>query len=303
MLLILLPTVRFVLQVAESSKQLNRIECKKQSIRILQHYLVLLLSGLAALSVFKIASSGSPETLRTTLVGPLNEKLMFLIKQAIPTQINFQRTPWDGLPVLGFVCLAIIITSITVMSLQLKTVLPILLFLGGAIGSLAPNFLTAENWASSRSLLQGQWFYASLTLISVIHLILFISRYSRVITALFSIGIAFFSIFQSNQTLDRELRTPQLRELNAARIEISKLDPNSTIFVVKSSWTASLAPWVRADEFGIPSTAGAWVPVPLTKLILAELYGDRDFDVQLVDETDSTNQINFLMMLEEIKSK
>jgi hypothetical protein len=120
---------------------------------------------------------------------------------------------------------------------------------------------------------------------------------------LFSIGIAFFSIFQSNQTLDRELRTPQLRELNAARIEISKLDPNSTIFVVKSSWTASLAPWVRADEFGIPSTAGAWVPVPLTKLILAELYGDRDFDVQLVDETDSTNQINFLMMLEEIKSK
>ena len=303
MLLILLPTVRYILQVAESDKNHKKIDHAEQCIRIFQHYLVLLFAGLVALCVFKIAAIGSPETLRTTLVGPLNEKMNFLIKQAIPAQINFQRTPWDDLPPLGFICLAIIMTSICVMSLRSKSILPIWFFLVSALSSLAPNFLTGENWASSRSLLQGQWLYASLTLICVTYLISFFPRNNQVVTTLFSLGLIFFSIVQSNQTLNREIRTPQMKELAAARNEILKLNPNLTIYVVKSSWTASLAPWVRADEFGIPSTAGAWVPVPLTKLILVELHGTKDYDVRLVEESKNPHQINFMKILEEIKSK
>jgi hypothetical protein len=270
---------------------------------ILSHYFILMSSGLLALSVFKIAGRGSPSTLRTTLIGPLDTKIDFLLRQAIPTQINFQRTPWDTLPILGFLCLGVIITSILLLSFQSKSVMPLLLFITGAIGSLAPNFMTAENWASSRSLLQGQWFYASFTLVGVIHLLSYIPKYKKVLVNLFSVGVITFSVIQSNQTLSRELRVPQIKELNAARLAISKLDPNLPIYVVKSSWTASLAPWVRADEFGIPSTAGAWVPVPLTKLILVELYGENNYQVQLVDQTKNLNQINFLELLESIKSK
>jgi hypothetical protein len=195
----------------------------------------------------------------------------------------------------------VIITSTFLLSLQSKSALPLILFLTGAVGSLAPNFLTAENWASSRSLLQGQWFYASLTLVGVMHLLNYIPKYNRVLMTLFSLGVVTFSIIQSNQTLSRELRTPQLKELDAARLAISKLDPSLPIFVVKSSWTASLAPWVRADEFGIPSTAGSWVPVPLTKLILVELFGKNDYNVELVDATKNSNQINYLQLLEDIK--
>lgn len=303
MLLILLPTVRHLLQVSESGKNSSKILVAPEHIRIFQHYLALGISGLVALCVFKIASIGSPESLRTTLVGPLNEKLNFLVKQAIPTQINFQRTPWSDLPALGFICLAIILIAITLMSLQSKSIMPAILFLISAIASLAPNFLTGENWASSRSLLHGQWFYASLTLICLAYLINFIPRFNREFRTLFLVYVIIFSIVQSNQTLNRELRTPQLKELSAARFEISKLDPNNTIYTVKSSWTASLAPWVRADEFGIPSTAGAWVPVPLTKLILEELHGAGEYDVQLVEETEEKNQINYLKMLVELKLK
>ena len=303
MLLILLPTVRYFLQIIDSKEKELKVNHYAQYKSISSHYLILLGSGAVALIIFKVAGSGSPTTLRTTLIGPLDTKIDFLIRQALPTQFNFQRTPWDTLPILGFVCLGLIIASLIVVSLQSKSVFPFLLFIIGAISSLVPNFLTAENWASSRSLLQGQWFYASLTLIAVVHILSFTPRYSKILINLFSIGVITFSIVQSNQTLNRELRTPQLKELNAARLAVSKLDPNLPIFVVKSSWTASLAPWVRADEFGIPSTAGAWVPAPLTKLILMEMHGENNYDVQLVDQTSNSNQVNYLKLLEEIKQK
>jgi hypothetical protein len=303
MLLILLPSVRYILQVVQAEEKELKVNHFVEFKWISNHYLILLFSGLLALSVFKFAGRGSPTTLRTTLIGPFDAKIDFLFRQAIPTQFNFQRTPWDTLPILGFICLGVITTALIVLSSQSKSAFPFLSFMAAAISSLAPNFLTAENWASSRSLLQGQWLYASLTLTGVIYLLSFIPKYSRVLTTLFSVGLITFSIVQSNQTLNRELRTPQLKELNAARLAVSKLDPNLPIFVMKSSWTSSLAPWVRADEFGIPSTAGAWVPVPLTKLILKELHGENEYDVQLVDETSNSNQINYLKLLEQIKEK
>jgi hypothetical protein len=149
--------------------------------------------------------------------------------------------------------------------------------------------------------MEGQWFYAALTIVSFLFLIRNIPKLGPVIGNLFCVVLLLFTVTQSNQTLNRELRTPQMAELKAARVAISKLNPNLPIYVKSSSWLDSIAPWVRTDEFGIPSTAFHWVPVPLTELILREQHGSRNFKVILVDKDQDSNYIDFSIILKSLK--
>jgi hypothetical protein len=300
-IIVLLPTIRYFMQSLEFKTNSKKLTLNHFPKLLIVTYLVCFGSGFVSLCVLKIANFGSKDSLRTSLVGPLGEKIRFLFEQAIPTQLNFVRPPFGDLPILGFVCLAAILTFVAAITVKSRSITPgIILFLA-ATSSLIPNFLTGENWPSNRSLMEGQWFYAALTIVSFLFLIRNIPRFGTVAGSLFCVGILFFSVTQSNQTLNRELRTPQITELEAARVAISKLDPNLPIYVKSSSWLDHIAPWVRTDEFGIPSTAFHWVPVPLTELILREQYGSRNFNVILVDEAQSSNFIDFSKILKSLK--
>jgi hypothetical protein len=61
-------------------------------------------------------------------------------------------------------------------------------------------------------------------------------------------------------------------ELQAARESVRSLpkSENLTIEIKASQWSDTVADMVVRDEYGFPSSAAPWVPVPLTQTLLRE---------------------------------
>jgi hypothetical protein len=55
-------------------------------------------------------------------------------------------------------------------------------------------------------------------------------------------------------------------ELNAAAVAQAQ-----SVYFIPASWSDSIAPIVRYDEFGLPSSAQVWGPEPMTYLVLRDL--------------------------------
>ena len=279
------------------------------AINIVKHnikksFVLFAVSGAISLVLLKMISSQFESTSnRTDLIGPLNEKLSFMFKSAIPTAFDFLSPGW-GFSNYGFVAaaLVVIIPLLFLEKVLRKSTSIVLIFI--LFTSFSPNFLTAENWASNRSLSTAQWVVASLALISLLTIVkkIEIKAGDRTIMKTLSPVLLLMVAFSSNNLLISTMRNPQLAELSSSRIAISKLNPDLPIEVVKSEWTDGLAPWVVGDEFGIPSSCQPWVPVPLTKLILRE-QGDGDFSsINLVVEASGENFLDYSKVLSDAKN-
>jgi hypothetical protein len=70
-------------------------------------------------------------------------------------------------------------------------------------------------------------------------------------------------------TLVVKPQSVELQMLRSALNEPTALDPARVVFV-KPNWNQGVAPLVRYDEFGLPSTYFGWVPNPATLLVLGE---------------------------------
>jgi hypothetical protein len=261
-------------------------------------------SGAVSLIILKILSSQfESESNRTDLIGPLDQKFNFMIDSAIPTAFDFLSPGW-GFSNYGIVAavLVALIPFLFIGKALRKFSSPILLLSLMVIFS--PNFLTAENWASNRSLSTAQWVIASLSLISLLTVInrVEIKIEQKLILKTLSPVMLLLVLYFSNNLLISTMRDPQLAELKSSRNAISSLNPNLPIEVKKSDWTESLSPWVVADEFGIPSTCQTWVPVPLTKLILRE-EGDINIpSIVLVLEASGENFVDYSKVLSNAKN-
>ena len=171
---LLLPIIRHFIQTLEFIPKLSETKKVIWPKSFFQTITIFLISGVTALFFLKIGGIGFPKSARTTLIGPFLGKIKFIINQAIPTQFNFERAPFGKLPNLGFICIIGILFFIALISIKGKSLKYLGLVIMGAGCSLIPNFLTSENWASSRSLLEGQWFYASLSIISFFYFLKYI---------------------------------------------------------------------------------------------------------------------------------
>ena len=69
---------------------------------------------------------------------------------------------------------------------------------------------------------------------------------------------------------------PQVRELALMRSQLVQEDISQVrgIYVVCSTWQDTLAPLVRYDEFGFPSSAASWAPASMVFLLLREMTPD-----------------------------
>ena len=61
------------------------------------------------------------------------------------------------------------------------------------------------------------------------------------------------------------------------RSQLAREDISQTrgIYVVRSTWRDTLAPLVRYDEFGLPSSCTAWAPAPVVHLLLHEIAPEQ----------------------------
>ena len=131
-----------------------------------------------------------------------------------------------------------------------------------------PNLLVAENWSSYRS----QVALTSLVLLYTAIALVGWARWMRwerlvpvcaALAVITGAGLAARNVmveFVLPQALEYRLVAHALRE--------SKLEGARHLYFVLAKWNDTLAPVVRYDEFGLPSSCASWVPKAMAGLIL-----------------------------------
>ena len=144
--------------------------------------------------------------------------------------------------------------------------------------SYLPNLVVAENWASYRT-------QVALTSVIVVYAFLALWGYGRlfrrpvgrlILTAGLGI-VALASSFLAAWNVSAYFAIPQSRELELMRARL--VQPNladiRSIYIICARWYDSIAPGVRYDEFGLPSSAHPWSPAPMVYLLLREKNSER----------------------------
>ena len=184
----------------------------------------------------------------------------------------------------------------------------VLLLILALIVSLVPLMVTAENWPSNRIRVASQIWFVFVALVAMIGFGTTIARATlrrrlspHLITILVVAGSAVVVVHGFVLVRDYMV-TPQSAEYEAARAVVREL-PNGQdpITVEQADWTNSLAPSVQFDEFGLPSSAAPWVPVPFVTLLWQETHGGPTPPISLVLRSDWSTQtrrnVDFLEIL------
>jgi hypothetical protein len=153
--------------------------------------------------------------------------------------------------------------------------------------SYLPSILTAENWASARSL-AGAYVVPLAALALVVEGVPRLASADAPLRAVAAAAVGVVAIYAGYQGVSNYFAKPEHEELALARNEIRPLlvGVRSPVVVIRSDWTETLAPGVSFDEFGLPSSYATWVPVPLTELLAREATGRWLPDVTLVEPSE-----------------
>ncbi|MEZ5063434.1 MAG: hypothetical protein R3B81_01815 [bacterium] len=143
---------------------------------------------------------------------------------------------------------------------------------GAIVGlSYLPNLLTAESWASYRTMIVLAPVLALLTLSAARSLMRW-NVVSRGIWTVLLVAAAGWGGVTARRTVLDTIVLPQIRELALAREAIAERLPelSGRVAVRPARWEDGSAPWLLYDEFGITTLGVPWCVRPLTLLILHE---------------------------------
>ena len=233
---------------------------------------------------------------RTGIVQDIPGKVVWFLCEALPNALNFallSPAHWffsDGSPapssfhrtvdvVIGW-SVFVIIAGGLMLSLR-GTLKERLWKLGIAVSllplSYTPNLLVAENWASYRTL-------SSLTSVVVVYAFFALRGYAQHLRRPFSLvytnavvgGVAIVCGLSAMYHVQTYFVAPQVWELELMRSRLAReeLSQARGIYVIRSGWQDTLAPLVRYDEFGLPSSSSAWAPAPMIFLLLRVIAPD-----------------------------
>jgi hypothetical protein len=140
--------------------------------------------------------------------------------------------------------------------------------------SYLPNLLVAENWASYRTL-------GVLTSLVALYVFAALSGYEQLLRRFVAVRlcsivlgvVALCSAILAARQVSIYFAIPQHQELEFMRRGLAQTDLSRvrSIYVIGSRGNDLLAPAVRYDEFGFPSSAAFWVPKPAVYLLLREM--------------------------------
>ena len=131
-----------------------------------------------------------------------------------------------------------------------------------------PNLLVAENFSTYRTqvaLTSLVWLYTALALVGWLRG----TRWERALPVFAVLAVVTCAgLAARNVTL--EFALPQATEYRmvAHALRESKLQGTKHFYFVLAKWNDTLAPLVRYDEFGLPSSSQPWVPRAMAWLIL-----------------------------------
>jgi len=239
-------------------------------------------------AIFKIGVRwvGGQPLARSGSVDDIGAKLDYLLHVAAPRAFD----PWQ-LTIHPRLATAVAVALVVLVPLAIGGDLKRRL-LGLALVALSlplsylPSIATAENWASARSL-AGAYVVPLAALTLVVQGLPHLRRFDVPlrIAAMTAVGVIAFGAGYTR--VSDYFTEPGHDELVMARdtIRPELARVHSPVVVVASDWRDSLAPSVSFDEFGIPSSYGSWVPVPLTQILARESTGRSLADVRLVERS------------------
>jgi hypothetical protein len=224
---------------------------------------------------------------RTALVTDIGGKVNYLLHSAAPRIFD----PWS---------LAPRPPSASLIALSLAVL--VLLAVGGGVGrrvaglalfvvalplSYLPSVVTAENWASARSL-AGAFIVPLAATAFILQSLPRVNPWGTWIRAAGAAAIGVLAFSAGYDRVNEYFATPQHEELALARAQVrpSLANVRKTIVVVQSDYTNTLAPGFSYDEFGIPSTYAFWVPVAFTQILAREETGRWLRSVRLVQRSE-----------------
>jgi hypothetical protein len=217
-------------------------------------------------------------TTRTNLTHDILGKALWFFREPLTSALNLGQIspkPWLALTLAAFIGVGLLqyfrgeVQERLVRFLIALVILPL---------SYLPNLIVAENWASYRS-------QSVLTSVIVVYTFLALWGYRQllhnfvtdsVLTVVLNLSVlagGFLALY--NTTI--YFAAPQLQELQYLRSQLAQRDISQihSIYIIGSTWQHSLAPMVRYDEFGLPSSAQPWAPKPMVYLLLQEMRPDR----------------------------
>lgn len=252
-------------------------------------------AGLVALKV-GTAVEGVPGNRGVITVSLLGEKLHWFLLEAVPRSL----TPFFVAP---HPKRAVLTLGLMLVGLWVHLGRPKAPWWGGAERFLRvsaaflllavaylPSLTTAENWASSRSMVALMPAAALIGGAAAHGFGLLVARalphtppraLATAGAAALALG-AVAALALAGWKADTYFARPQSVELAAARGAVARLDADRPITVVPSHYSQTIAPGLSYDEYGLPSTAQEFVPVALTDVLLAELTGRLPRQVLLV---------------------
>ncbi len=166
----------------------------------------------------------------------------------------------------------------------------LLVFIGVAIISYLPNIVSAEKWPSYRTLitlgpLMGMYFFFAMKG----YLSTAASRYVKIFFTVFLSVVVLASGFIAQRNVKEFFIEPQLKELAFIRERLLSKDLSTLkkIYFVALRWNDSMAPIVRFDEFGLPSTSQPWVQIRILPLLISELSDKKiNIPVEIISLSD-----------------
>jgi hypothetical protein len=209
---------------------------------------------------------------RAGLVLDIPAKIHWFFTEALPNALNLARVSGSGTIATGMALFIVVgfllyVSGSAITRLGKLGIAALLLPL-----SYLPNLLVSENWASHRSL-------AALTALLTLYCGFAVCGYARLrkvggerVAGVVISGFAFACALLASSNISIEFAGPQMLEYQFLRSELDAggLEQSKQIYFIQACWCDSVAPIVRYDEFGLPSSAQSWVPRPMTFLALRD---------------------------------
>lgn len=148
--------------------------------------------------------------------------------------------------------------------------------------SYVPNLLVAESWASYRT-------QAALMSLIALYLCLALIGYGRLLEPILArrasppagaLTVALLALLlvvggaTAVSNVQMDFVTPQAEELAflTRQLDQPALATAKSVYVIPCTWSDTISPVARYDEFGLPSCSQYWVPGPMVWLVLREQH-------------------------------
>ncbi len=231
----------------------------------------------------------SYELPRASITHNIESKLTWFISQPIIDALNL-------VSILGSFIVSIVILLIIAPGIILyifrsndKKIIKLFFCFLLVFLSYLPNLLVKGDWASYRTQIALTSIFTLYLIIALNYYFSFINSKKQMVVS--SIIIIATAIFVSRGNIINEFLIPQKNELSIIKSYISnfKFMYGNKICIIPSSWKDSLAPFVRYDEFGEPSSANTWTPKPMIWFIM---HDNNMPEAQYINNARVVNNIN-----------